>query len=147
MNMITNRNSVAMEDMAESMSAAGSVAATYRVDPDEFAAMTGTIEAVTKLGGSEVGTGIKSLLINLQNVNSSKITGTLKSAGAAMTEMVDGAESLRKPMDILRDLSKTFKTLDEDNPLRAEILTNIGGRICHAIQKCVARMNLIAGNA
>lgn len=128
MNMITNRNSVAMEDMAESMSAAGSVAATYRVDPDEFAAMTGTIEAVTKLGGSEVGTGIKSLLINLQNVNSSKITGTLKSAGAAMTEMVDGAESLRKPMDILRDLSKTFKTLDEDNPLRAEILTNIGGK-------------------
>lgn len=128
MNMVTNRNSVAMEDMAESMSAAGSVAATYRVDPAEFAAMTGTIEAVTKLGGSEVGTGIKSLLINLQNVNSSKITGTLKSAGAAMTEMVDGAESLRKPMDILRDLSKTFKTLDEDNPLRAEILTNIGGK-------------------
>lgn len=147
MNMVTNRNSVAMEDMAESMSAAGSVAATYRVDPAEFAAMTGTIEAVTKLGGSEVGTGIKSLLINLQNVNSSKITGTLKSAGAAMTEMVDGAESLRKPMDILRDLSKTFKTLDEDNPLRAEILTNIGGRICHVIQKCVTRMNLIAGNA
>ena len=128
MNMVTNRNSVAMEDMAESMSTAGSVAATYRVDPDEFAAMTGTIEAVTKLGGSEVGTGIKSLLINLQNVNSSKITGTLKSAGAAMTEVVDGAESLRKPMDILRDLSKTFKTLDEDNPLRAEILTNIGGK-------------------
>lgn len=128
MNMVTNRNSVAMEDMAESMSTAGSVAATYRVDPAEFAAMTGTIEAVTKLGGSEVGTGIKSLLINLQNVNSSKITGTLKSAGAAMTEMVDGAESLRKPMDILRDLSKTFKTLDEDNPLRAEILTNIGGK-------------------
>lgn len=128
MNMITNRNSVAMEDMAESMSTAGSVAATYRVDPAEFAAMTGTIEAVTKLGGSEVGTGIKSLLINLQNVNSSKITGTLKSAGAAMTEVVDGAESLRKPMDILRDLSKTFKTLDENNPLRAEILTNIGGK-------------------
>lgn len=127
-NMITNRNSVSMTDMAEAMSEAGSVASTYRVDADQFSAMVGTIEAVTKLGGNEIGTGIKSLLINLQNVNSSKITGTLSRAGADMTEFVNGVEKLREPMDILRDLSETFRTLDEDNPLRAEILTNIGGK-------------------
>ena len=146
-NMITNRNSVSMTDMAEAMSEAGSVAATYRVDADQFSAMVGTIEAVTKLGGNEIGTGIKSLLINLQNVNSSKITGTLSRAGADMTEFVNGVEKLREPMDILRDLSETFRTLDEDNPLRAEILTNIGGKIYHVVQKCITRMNLIAGNA
>ena len=146
-NMITNRNSVSMTDMAEAMSEAGSVASTYRVDADQFSAMVGTIEAVTKLGGNEIGTGIKSLLINLQNVNSSKITGTLSRAGADMTEFVNGVEKLREPMDILRDLSETFRTLDEDNPLRAEILTNIGGKIYHVVQKCITRMNLIAGNA
>lgn len=146
-NMITNRNSVSMTDMAEAMSEAGSVAATYRVDADQFSAMVGTIEAVTKLGGNEIGTGIKSLLINLQNVNSSKITGTLSRAGADMTEFVNGVEKLREPMDILRDLSETFRTLDEYNPLRAEILTNIGGKIYHVVQKCITRMNLIAGNA
>lgn len=145
-NMITNRNSVSMTDMAEAMSEAGSVASTYRVDADQFSAMVGTIEAVTKLGGNEIGTGIKSLLINLQNVNSSKITGTLSRAGADMTEFVNGVEKLREPMDILRDLSETFRTLDEDNPLRAEILTNIGGKIYHVVQKCITRMNLIAGN-
>lgn len=139
-NMVTNRNSVAMEDMAEAMSEAGSVAAAYRVEADEFTAMVGTMEAVTKLGGSEIGNGLKSLLINLQNVSSSKITGTLDKASASMTTIVDGAEKLRKPTEILRDLSKTFKTLDEDDPLRAEILTNVGGKYqaeyCLYVQKC-----------
>lgn len=139
-NSITNQNSVAMADMAEAMSIAGSVAASYRVKDNEFSAIVGTIEAVTKLGGSEVGNGIKSLLINLQNVGSAKIVGTLDKAGASMTKMVNGVEELRKPTEILRDLSKTFQTLDEADPLRAEILTNVGGKYqakcCLYVQKC-----------
>lgn len=129
-NMVCNRNSVAMTDMAEAMSEAGTVASSYRVSIEDLSAMVGTMEAVTKSGGSEVGNSIKSILINLQNVNSSKITKTLDKANASMTEMVNGAEKLRNPIAILRDLSKTFNELDEDDPLRAEILTNVGGRIC-----------------
>lgn len=127
-NSITNRNSVAMEDMALAMSEAGTVASSYRVSVEDLSAMIGTIESVTKLGGSEVGNGIKSILINLQNISSSKITGTLDKAGASMTELVNGTEQLRDPIAILRDLSATFNSLEETDPLRAEILTNIGGK-------------------
>lgn len=125
-NSITNRNSVAMADMATAMSEAGTVASSYRVSIEDLSAMIGTIESVTKLGGSEVGNAIKAILINLQNVTSDKIVDTLYAANASMTEFVNGAEKLRNPIDILRDLATTFNQLDEDDPLRAEILTNIG---------------------
>lgn len=127
-NSITNRNSVGLEDMAVAMSKAGTVASSYRVSIEDLSAMIGTIEAVTKSGGDEVGNSIKSILINLQNITSSKIVNTLDAANASMTEFVNGAEMLRDPISILRDLSKTFVELDESDPLRAEILTNIGGK-------------------
>lgn len=127
-NSITNQNSVSMVDMAEAMSEAGTVAANYRVSIEDLSAMIGTMEAVTKSGGSEVGNAIKSILINLQNITSSKIVDTLDAANASMTEMVDGVEQLRDPISILRDLAATFTQLDEADPLRAEILTNIGGK-------------------
>ncbi len=115
-----------MADMATAMSEAGTVASSYRVSVEDLSAMIGTIESVTKLGGSEVGNAIKAILINLQNVTSDKIVDTLDAANASMTAFVNGAEKLRNPIDILRDLAKTFNQLDEDDPLRAEILTNIG---------------------
>ena len=127
-NLITNRNSVSLEDMAIAMSEAGTVASSYRVSIEDLSAMIGTMESVTKLGGSEVGNGIKAILINLQNVSSSKIVDTLDAANASMTEFVNGTEKLRDPISILRDLAKTFNQLDEDDALRAEILTNIGGK-------------------
>lgn len=127
-NSISNRNSVALEDMAMAMSEAGTVASSYRVSIEDLSAMIGTIEAVTKSGGSEVGNSIKSILINLQNVTSDKIVKTLDSANASMTEFVNGSKQLRDPISILRDLAKTFNQLDEADPLRAEILTNVGGK-------------------
>ncbi len=126
MNSITNRNSVTMEDMAAAMTKTGTVASSYRVSIEDLSAMIGTMEAVTKLGGDEVGNAGKAILINLQNITSSKIVDTLDKANASMTEFVNGAEKLRDPISILRDLAQTFNQLDEDDPLRAEILTNIG---------------------
>ena len=127
-NSISNKNSIALEDFALAMSEAGTVAANYRVSIEDLSAMTGTIEAVTKSGGAEVGNSIKSILINLQNINSSKIVNTLDRANASMTEFVDGTEQLRDPISILRDLAKTFNSLEESDPLRAEILTNVAGK-------------------
>lgn len=127
-NMVCNRNSVALADMAAGMSKAGTVASSYNVSVEDLTAMIGTMEAVTKSGGEEVGNSLKSILINLQNVTSSKITGTLTKANASMTEFANGAEKLRNPIEILRDLAKAFNKLDEDDPLRAEILTNVGGK-------------------
>lgn len=126
MNSITNKNSVAMADMAEAMTKVGTVAGGYRVKVEDLSAMIGTMESVTKLGGDEIGNAGKAILINLQNITSSKIVDTLNKANASMTEMVNGTEKLRDPISILRDLAKTYNQLDEDDPLRAEIVTNIG---------------------
>ena len=94
-NMITNRNSVSMQDMAEATTQAASMASELGVQENQLSAMIGTIESRTKAGGNEVGNAIKSLLINVQNVNNSKIAETFKKAGVAQTEFVNGVEKMR----------------------------------------------------
>lgn len=129
-NIITNRNSVDMTTMATATEKAASVAANAGVKINELSAMIGTISARTKEAGEETGTGLKSLLINLQNTTSKKIVATLEEAGAAMT---DAAGNLRTPIEILEDLAKTYNSLDEKNPLKSKITTNIGQKY-HANQ-------------
>lgn len=125
-NMITNRNSVSMDDMAQATSEAASMAAQTGTTIEELSAMIGTMEARTKSGGAEVGNAIKAILVNLSNTSSTKVVETLQAAGASMTEYVNGVEQLRNPIDILRDLAKTYNSLEDSDPLKAEILTNIG---------------------
>lgn len=136
----TNRNSVSMEDMAAATSKAASMGSQMGVTEDQLSALIGTTEARTKSGGDQVGTSLKSLFINLQNINSSKIVETLNKAGASMTEIKNGSQQLRTPIQILGDLQKTFNKLGKSDPLRAEILTNIGGKyhaeVCMYVQKC-----------
>ncbi len=124
--ILDGQNSIAMADMAAAMTEAGTTASGYRVSIEELSAMIGTLGAVTELNGSEVGNAVKAILDNLQNVSSDKITDTLNAANISMTKMVNGAEKLRSPIDILRDLAAAFSRLDENAPLRTEILTNIG---------------------
>lgn len=125
-NMITNRNSVSMSDMAAATTKAASMASELGVKENQLSAMIGTIESRTKAGGDEVGTALKSLLINVQNINNDKIAGTFKAAGVAQTEFINGVEKMRNPIDILEDLSRVFNSLEESDPLRTEIITNIG---------------------
>lgn len=115
-----------MQDMAEATTQAASMASELQVSEQSLSAMIGTIEARTKAGGNEVGNAIKSLLINVTNLNNSKIVDTFEKAGVAQTEFVNGAEQMRNPIDILEDLSKVFNSLAESDPLRNEILMNIG---------------------
>ena len=125
-NAITNRNSVSMQDMAEATTQAASMASELGVAEDQLSAMIGTIESRTKAGGNEVGTALKSLLINVQNINNDKIVETFEKAGVAQTEFINGVEQMRNPVEILKDLAKVFNSLSESDPLRTEILTNIG---------------------
>ena len=127
-NNITNRNSVNMTDMAEAMSTVGTSASQAGVQVNELTAIVGTAVATTKKDGNEVGTALKALFTNLQNTSSSKITNTLDSANASMTTMKNGIEQMRTPIEILKDLSKTYNSLDEKDPLRSEITRNLGGK-------------------
>lgn len=125
-NMITNRNSVSMKDMSEATTVAASMASELGVKENELSALIGTVEARTKAGGNEVGNALKSLMINVQNINNDKIAETFKKAGVAQTEFINGAERMRSPIEIFEDLAKVFNSLEESDPLRTEILTNIG---------------------
>ena len=149
--LITNRNAINMQDMAEAMKVVGSQAANSRVGVDDLSAAIGTMVSSTRKSGNEVATSLKAIFINLQNVSSSKIIKTLEAAGTSMTVMKDGIEQLRTPMEILKDLAKTYNELDEADPLKAQITTNIGGKhhadICVCVQKCAQITHLIAGNA
>ena len=66
------------------------------------------------------------MLINVQNINNKKIVETFEKAGVAQTEFINGVEQMRNPVEILKDLSKVFNSLSDSDPLRTEILTNIG---------------------
>ncbi len=125
-NAITNAHSVDLETMASATTRAGSVAANAGVKIEELSAMIATISARTKETGEETGTGIMSLLENLQNVSSNTIVATLNKANASMTKTVNGIERLRNPIEILKDLAKTYNSLDDSDPLKSEITTNIG---------------------
>lgn len=132
-NNITNKHSVSLETMATATEKAGSVAANAGISIEELSAMIGTISARTKEAGTITGTGIKSLIVNLQNISSDKIVGTLEKANASMTETVNGVEKLRTPIAILNDLAKTYNELEKSDPLKSEITTNIGQKY-HANQ-------------
>ena len=127
-NQITNRNSVNLTDMANAMTIVGSNAANAGVKVNELSAIVGTAVATTKKDGNEIGTAFKTIFVNLQNTSSSKIISTLEKAGTSMTEIKNGVEQLRSPVAILKDLAKTYNSLDKKDPLRSEITRNIGGK-------------------
>jgi hypothetical protein len=69
------------------------------------------------------------------------------SLGVSLTTVKDGVQSLKAPMQILKELSEEYNKLDESDVRRANLLNSVGGKIYHVVQKCITRMNLIAGNA
>ena len=117
-----------MTDMANAMKITGALAAQTGVKIDELSAFIGTATATTKKSGDEIGTSFKAIFTNLQNVTSSKIVNTLKEAGTSMTVMKDGIEQLRTPTEILKDLAKVYNSLEDRDPLKQKITTNIGGK-------------------
>lgn len=127
-NMITNRNSVDMTDMAEATTQAGSMAAQAGVSVEQLSALIGTAVSRTKKDGNEIGTALKSLFINLQNTQNKKISGTFDELGISMTKMVGDSEQLKTPIELFKELSEVYNALPEGSVEKANILTNIGGK-------------------
>lgn len=127
-NYITNNAAVSMNDMSSATSKAASIAAQSGVKINELSALIATGVAQTKKSGDEVGTAIKSIFVNLQNTQSDKIVKTFDSVGISMTEMVNGAEKLKDPIELIKELAKVYNSLDEGSPLRANIVNNLAGK-------------------
>ena len=127
-NMITNRNSVSMGDMAEATSKAASMAAQTGVKVNELSAIIGTSVARTKQNGNEIGTALKSLFINLQDTSNKKIVSTFNQLGISQKKYVNGTEQLKTPIELLRELADAYNKLPDGSALKADVLRNIGNK-------------------
>lgn len=157
-NEITNHNAVNMTELAEGMKVVGSQAASSQISVEETTAALGTLIAVTQQGGSQMGNAFKGILMNLRQVTGevdgeeidqeslTKYEKACEALGVSLSEVKDGAVSLKEPMQILKELSAEYTKLDKDDAKRANLLSAIGGKVYHVVQKCITRMNLNAGN-
>ncbi len=127
-NYITNNAAVSMQDMADATSEAASVAAQYGVNIDELSSLIAVAVSKTRESGSEVGNALKALFINLQDTTSKPIREAFDSVNISMTEMVNGSEKLKTPIELIKELSVAFTSLDEGDTRRANILSDIGGK-------------------
>ena len=127
-NYITNNAAVSMSDMASATSETASIASQYGVKINELSSLIAVATAKTRESGSETGNALKSLFINLQDTTSDPIRKAFEAVGISMTKMVNGAEKLKTPIELLKELSKAFNELPEGDTRRANILSDIGGK-------------------
>lgn len=125
-NYITNNAAISMQDIADATTETASVAAQYGVQVDELSALIATATANTRESGSEVGTALKSILINLQDTTSKPVTDTFNALGISMTKVVDGAEQLKTPIELIYELADAYNSLPEGDIMRSNILNEIG---------------------
>ena len=127
-NYITNNAAVSMDDMASATKEAASIASQYGVEVNELSSLIAVAASKTRESGSEVGTALKSIFVNLQDTTNSSIVKAFETAGVSMTEMVNGSEKLKTPIALLKELSDVFTSLEEGSTVRATILNDIGGK-------------------
>lgn len=125
-NYITNNAAISMKDISDATSETASVAAQYGVQINELSALIATATANTRESGSEVGTALKAILINLQDTTSKPVTETFDALGISMTKVVDGAERLKTPIELIYELADAYNRLPEGDVMRANILNEIG---------------------
>lgn len=125
-NYITNNAAISMKDISDATSETASVAAQYGVQINELSALIATATANTRESGSEVGTALKAIMINLQDTTSKPVTETFNSLGISMTKVVDGAERLKTPIELIYELAEAYNSLPEGDVMRANILNEIG---------------------
>ena len=125
-NYITNNAAVSMQDMADATSQSASVASQYGVEIEELSALIATATAKTRESGSEVGTALKALFVNLQDTTQKPVVEAFDAVGISMTKIVDGSERLKTPIELLKELSVAFNELPEGDIKRENILNDIG---------------------
>ena len=142
-NYITNRNALSMTDLADATRVSASQAASAGVSVDQMTAAVGTMIATTRESGDTMGRAFKAILMNVQQVKGTvdETTGEVVGAedltkyeeaanalGVKLKEVKDGYLALRDPMVVLKELSKAYTSLNEDDTRRANLISAIGGK-------------------
>jgi len=142
-NEVTNRNAVNMSDLAEATRVTASQAESSQIKINEMTAAVGTMIASTQQGGDVAGRAFKAILMNLQQVKGvvdeetgeiidedqlSKYEKAAENLGVSLKEVKDGYLALRNPMEILKELSTAYNSLQPDDSRRADLISAIGGK-------------------
>lgn len=139
-NNIANKNSVEVEEISKAATVSASFAAQAGVSIEELTAAEGTMSAVTKRSGSEMGRAFRSILLNLQQVSGEfdgevideeqlkKVEERCHSLGVELEYMKDGVATLRNPMDVLKDLSEVYRSLPDSSADKQGLISDIGGK-------------------
>lgn len=144
-NYITNRNALNMTELANATRVAGSQSASASVEIDEMTAAVGTMIATTQEGGETAGRAFKAILMNLQQVSAeaddigdggeaitseslTKYEKACADLGVSLKEVKNGVVTLRKPMEILEELSVSVSKEAEGSVKVANLINAIGGK-------------------
>ena len=138
-NYITNHNAVNMTELSEGFSIVGSTAASFGVEANQLTAALGTMAATTQQSGSEVARAFRAILLNIRQVSDeeegidaeglTKYEKAVNALGVSLKETKDGVLQTRDAMDVLEELSKAYKDLDENDLRRTELLNSVGGKL------------------
>ena len=117
-----------MQAITEATKEAASIANQYGVSIEELTALITIAESRTKQGGNVVGNAIKSIMLQISDVTNQQVVKAFDTVGISMHKIVDGAEQLKTPIELLAELAKVFNELPQGDDKRAVVLSDLGGK-------------------
>ena len=124
----TNNYAISLTDIASATKEAASMASNYGVSVEQLSALITMAVSRTRQSGSEAGTAISALLVNLSDITNKERMKAFDSLGISLYKMVDGAKQLKTPIEILTELSEVFNSLPDGDDKKNIILNDIGGK-------------------
>lgn len=140
-NQLANRNAISMEELANATKVAANELSNMNIEENELAALLGTGIATSHETGETVGHAVKSIMMNLQQVEGEtgfageiidedslrNAEARCHSVGVELEYMQDGIARLRDPIEVLKELADVYNSLPKDSADSAGIITDIGG--------------------
>lgn len=136
-NLISNRYAVSLTDMAEATKEAASTASEYGVSIEQLSALITMAVSKTRQTGSEAGTAINALMLNLTDITNKERMKAFDDLGVSVYKFTNGVKQVKTPIELLDELSGVLKSLPEGDDRINELFNDIGGRVAyHYVQKC-----------
>lgn len=114
-NSIINSTSAGLKDMAEATILAAASAAQCGISADEFSALAATALDGTAMSGKAAGSMLNSIFNTLSNLSDPSIISALNSVGISITDISEGSNALRSPIQLISELADQFNTLDSSS--------------------------------
>ncbi len=122
-NNIAEHTSISMMNIAQA-----TAASQAGIKLNELSALIAILGSNIQTSGTEIGNHLASLFTNLQNNSTNtSLQKIFQDLNISITEIVNGSENLKPPIQLLKELAETFQMLAIDDPRRTNILSNLGG--------------------